>query len=189
MNLTYVCFEPWLCLDKHGYEIEYFWISGIFLLFTGIFGVLGNSCNLWILGQKQLRNQLFYQLLALLAGFDIIFIICYGIDVSYQSLIDLSTSELNENVGNFTYYFINIGLAGSIYLTIAISIERCLRVYQPINHHSVWNYFCPLVAIVLLYNAPILLEKNIILSTVLSKLRNLIGPCLTRMKSTICLLH
>ena len=67
---------------------------------------------------------------------------------------------MDKNIGNFTYYFINIGLTGSIYSTIAISIERCLRVYQPINHHSAWNYFCPLVAIVLLYNAPKLLEKK-----------------------------
>ena len=160
MTLNYNCTDPWLCLDKHGREIEYFWISGVFLLCTGIFGMIGNICNLWILCQKQLRQQIFYQLLASLAGFDVIFIISYGIDISYQSLIDLSNGNLNVNVGNFTYYFINIGLTGSVYSTVAVSIERCFRVYRPTDHHTAFFYFLPITALVAVYNIPIWLERN-----------------------------
>ena len=106
MNLLYACLDPWLCLDKHGYEKEYFWISGVFLVCVGFLGIAGNACNLVILCQEKLRKTIFYNLLAALAVFDTIFIISYGIDISYQSLTE---GPRNDNVGHFTYYFINLG--------------------------------------------------------------------------------
>ena len=155
MNLAYDCMDPWLCLDKHGYENEYFWISGVFLVCVGCFGVLGNVSNVIVL--SQLREKLFYNLLAALAVFDTIFVVSYGICISYQSLTE---GPHNENVGNFTYYFIKIGLAGSVYVTVGVSLERCLRLYQSSIGHTQWFYILPISIVVVAYNIPILMERN-----------------------------
>ena len=71
MESFYDCLEAWW---KYGYEIEYFWVSGIVLVSVGILGLFGNVANLIVLFQPELRLKIFYKLLIVLAIFDILFI-------------------------------------------------------------------------------------------------------------------
>ena len=67
MDSTYDCLKAWW---KYGYEIEYFWVSGIILVGVGILGLFGNLANLIVLFQSELKKKVFYQLLIVLAIFD-----------------------------------------------------------------------------------------------------------------------
>ena len=71
---------------KHGHVEEYFWVSGVMLVTVGVLGIFGNILNLFVLCQQQFRNQVFYNLLAALACFDIVFIASYSASVGYLSL-------------------------------------------------------------------------------------------------------
>ena len=106
---------------KHGYEKEYFWLSGVLLSIVAIIGFIGNIINIVVLCQPELRQKVFYKLLVVLAIFDSIFIISYGISIGYQSM---ACQPSNGNVGHLTYPILNVGLTGSIYMTIVISLER-----------------------------------------------------------------
>ena len=49
---------------KHGYDEEYFWISGILLVIVGTSGLVsGNTFTMVIFCQRQMRKNLFYNLL------------------------------------------------------------------------------------------------------------------------------
>ena len=61
------------------------------------------------------------------AIFDIIFIIAQGIVIGMQSL---ACQPDNPNIRHATYPFLNVGLTGSIYMTVAISLERYLCMHR-----------------------------------------------------------
>ena len=113
---------------KYGHVKEYFWISGIMLVAVGVLGVIGNVLNLIILLQKEFRNQVFYNLLAALACFDIVFVVSFSASVGYQSL---ACNPFNLLIRYVTYPILNLGLTGSVYMTIAISVERYIGVCHP----------------------------------------------------------
>ena len=166
MDSVYDCLEAWW---KYGYEIEYFWISGVLLVCVGIFGLLGNIANLVVLCQVELRRKVFYKLLILLASFDIVYILSYGITTGYQSL---ACQPTNDNVGYFTFYFHKIAAVGSAYATISISLERYLGICHPFFKFSpnVYFYILPVLFVTLFVNAPILFEReyHVVNNTIIS---------------------
>ena len=156
MVSVYGCLEAWW---KYGYEIEYFWISGILVVFVGVFGLIGNIANLIVLWKIEFRKKVFYKLLIALAFCDILLIVSYGITTSYQSLACLPT---NDNVGYFTFYFYKIATIGSEYVTIAISLERYIGICHPHFRFSrcLAFYLVPVILITTFVNAPILFERQ-----------------------------
>ena len=115
--------------SKEGYEKEFFRISGVALVIVGSVGLLGNFLSFLVLSRNQFRKKVFYNLLIILATFDSLFIISYGIKVGYQSMA--CRENYSYEVGHITYPVLNLGLSGSIYSTVAISFERCLSVCYP----------------------------------------------------------
>ena len=122
MESIYACLKAQY---KHGHEKEFFWVSGVLLVCIGMLGVAGNILNLVVLFHEELRRKTFYQLLIMLAFFDLLFLASYGVSIGYQSL---ACQPTNDCVGYFTFYFLNLGLMGSIYSTVAVTIERYVAI-------------------------------------------------------------
>ena len=156
MDSSYDCLKAWW---KYGYEIEYFWVSGIILVGVGILGLFGNLANLIVLFQSELKKKVFYQLLIVLAVFDILFILSFGLSTGYQSL---ACQPTNDNVGYFSFYFHKIATIGSTYTTVAISIERCLGVCLPhlLFTRNLNFYIIPVIFVTAFVNAPIMFERK-----------------------------
>ena len=159
MNSLYKCLES---PSKFGYEIEYFWISGIALVTIGFFGVIGNILSLIVLSQRLFRKKIFYNVLIVMAGFDIVVIVSYGVKVGYQSMA--CRENFRKELGRIAYLFLNVGLTGSIYSTIAVSIERYLNICLPhhyrCSNNRIWMYITFIFIITLTFNSPIFFEYH-----------------------------
>ena len=145
--------------DKHGYEIEIFWLSGILLIIVGVLGLIGNAINFTILCQAQLRKEVFYNLLLSLTCFDTIFILSYGINMSYKSI---ACSPQDITFEDITFPFYQIGILGSLYMTVAISLERFLGICHPVLRlrRNVWFYLVPVFLVVIVFTLPIFAESK-----------------------------
>ena len=158
--------ELYECLKseyKYGYQVEYFWISGVFLVLVGSFGMIGNLMNLLILFQTQFRKETYYQLLIVNTIVDIYFILCFGIQTGYGSMI--CWENFNEAIWNLTKPFVNVGRSLSIYTTLVISTERFLKVCYPfrLQRRSFWHYLVFIFIFSLSYNLPEFFERRFFL--------------------------
>ena len=143
---------------KYGHVEEYFWVSGVMLVTVGVLGIVGNILNLVVLCRQQFRKHIFYNLLSALACFDIIFIVSYSTSVGYTSL---ACNPFNLPI-YITYPISNLGLTGSVYMTIAISVERYIGVCRPhtMYKRNAKTYILSVIAISVLYNFPRFVERS-----------------------------
>ena len=158
MDALYKCLES---ASKHGYEKEYFWISGVFLVIVGLLGVIGNTLSLIVLSQRLFRKNAFFNLLNVMACFDLLFILSYGIKIGYQSMA--CRENYNAELGHITYIFMNLGLTGSIYSTVVVSFERCLSICLPhlkLCNNRVSIYIFAIVFVTFTFNVPIFFEYH-----------------------------
>ena len=140
---------------KNGYEVEYFWISGVLLVFVGSFGLFGNLMNLIILFQSNFRRETYYQLLIVLTIVDIYFIIFFGVQAIYTTMICWNGYSTLA-VYDLTIRFVNVGRSLSIYTTVVISMERFLKVRYPFIYYKprTWHYILFILTFSIPYNLP-----------------------------------
>ena len=111
----------WLGADwRQGREEEFFWLSGVAAASVGLVGLLGNSLTLLVLARSCLTRKVFYKLLAALAAADLVFLLSYGCLLAYR---ELSCRPTDERLYAALYPVINFSLVGSIYITLAVSLE------------------------------------------------------------------
>ena len=127
------------------------------MTFIGVFGILGNLLTITMflrMGSNQLK---FHRLMVLLAIFDITYII-----LNIWMFVVPGLSKPYHNRG-YEYIFAPIAmpltqicLTGSVYCTMAISVERYLTVCHPFYTASTkWSakrYIIPILFISVVYN-------------------------------------
>ena len=123
--ITMACYPGW----DNPYRNEFYWVSGILLIMTGVFGLIGNLINIFVLIKTDLRKVVFYKLLASLACYDVVFILSYGFRIGYESVACQPAINLFDYV---TDSLLQFSYAGSVYSTLAISIERFVGIVFPL---------------------------------------------------------
>ena len=100
-----------------------------------------------------MRKHSFNQMLIGLAFFDLFFILC-GVPVHITPIFNLENRLYAWLYAYFLYPFTAVSLTGSIYMTMAITIERFLAVCRPHYYRDVNTRISP-VKKVLMYAIPV----------------------------------
>jgi len=144
-------------------SIYQYYFGGILVSSIGLFGILGNICSILVLSRPKLQDC-FHQLLIALAIFDILYILCGGINYAIRAF-ELKSDAYTLAFPHFIYPFANIGLCGTILMTVAISIERflgiCYPLHLPPHNRKSWYYILPVTLFAVLVNIPKFLESEV----------------------------
>ena len=136
--------------------------EGVVLLCIGVLGIVGNIISIPYFGSKIKRQKTFYTLLTCLSITDLVVVIA--------GLLLYAVDKLSKAYEHGTYFIIapylypifEIGSTGSIYFTMAVSIERYFVVCRPFWYHEKaipsWRYTIPILCFSVMYNIPRFLE-------------------------------
>ena len=112
------------CVRNHITEPS-FWCDGVLVSVIGAVGLLGNFLAIVVLSRKNIRD-LFHRLLLALAAFDMMYIVFGGVNYTFfgfKADSDIFTYLFPYVIHPFSY----ISLTATIFMTVAITIERyCL---------------------------------------------------------------
>jgi len=123
---------------------------------------MGNLLALFVLSRPKLRD-VFHQLLFALACFDLFYITCGGVNYTFRAF--RAQSDLYTIL--FPYFLhpvTHIAMAGTIFMTLAISIERYLGLCHPMlppESRKAWFYVLPVTVVALALNVPKFLEVRL----------------------------
>jgi len=152
-------FDPLDCGTRHDVGDINWWCSGVLVSIVGLIGFVGNTLALIVLSRPSLRD-VFHQLLFALACFDILFIVCGGINWSFRAF-RAESDIFTYLFPKFIYPFTHIAMTGTIFMTVAITVERYLGLCHPLlSPHSrkVWFYLLPVIVVAFALNVPKFLE-------------------------------
>jgi len=156
-----------VCGEEFSYDftvINYKYIcDGLLVSIIGCLGVLGNLFSIYVLSKPKLRDC-FHQLLLALACFDTTYIIIGGINYTFKAF-EVSSDAYNISFPFIIYPITNISLCGTIFMTVAISIERflgiCYPLHLPPQNRKAWYYIIPVTLLSIAVNLPKFFEAEI----------------------------
>ena len=148
----------------------HFILEGVMQCLISFLGVAGNTISIFLLLGRQLKNS-FNQLLAVLAVFDLIYLLTMMLD-SFSKI----GMENNFQILMFPYFLHplnSISMMCSIYMTVGVAMERYTAVYHPMEYnrrqqdttsymHHIITFLCPLMVFAFLFNIPKFLESEVI---------------------------
>ena len=131
----------------------------VLIIIVGIFGVIGNITQITMFSRLKKKQLKFHRLMILLASFDTAYILL--------NVIVFVVPGVSEEYKKHGYHFLfaptvmpitQIALTGSVYCTMAISIERYLTVCHPFytasKNWSSKRYIIPIILFSIIYNLP-----------------------------------
>ena len=147
-----------------------FLLEGVLQFIISSLGILGNTASIFLLTRKELHS-FFNQLLVVLVMYDLV----YLVTMMLGSLIKLGVeSDIHTMLFPYILYPLNaISMMGSIYMTMAVGLERYIAVYHPIEYSIVANdasshtrrlskYVLPITIFAIVFNLPKFLESQVV---------------------------
>lgn len=136
-----------------------FYISGLALLATSIFGIIGNLISILILQWKASKlnlNPTFSQLLSWSAVIDTVLLVLASPIFSLPLLSWEFQTKVYPILLPSLLPLGHIALTASLYTVLATSVERCLQVRKPehANKGSFLAYILPVLVFSVIYNTP-----------------------------------
>lgn len=179
MSSTYIVLEALLSvldlqvtkMDDHFSESFRFWTEGVIQIVIATIGLLLNAVGVLVLLKKSMRNSFNILFLALVL-FDSLFLI-----MSIQSSIRIH-KEFHIHaklIVSIFYPLHSISLAGSIYMTMAIALERYLALRNPYGYLIAMEKPNALIKRVLAYVLPVILLAILINITKFAELEYVQG--------------
>ena len=147
-----------------------YWTEYVIQSIIGVAGITANTVAIPVLCSREM-NSIFNRLLMFLAIFDNFFIVCQMLEAQ-RKMTNTHTygenefNQVHEYVfGYFLYEFHAFVLCCSIYITVALALERYRAVWRPVEYHNKikgvnpWHrvfvsYVLPVVVFSLLFNIP-----------------------------------
>lgn len=122
------------------------------MIIIGCIGLVGNVLAIIAYTRKTTQKN-FHLLMCCLAVNDL-FVIIFWLVVSLADLVQLNASKYYQDFFLYLYPLGTIGLTGSIYFTLAITIERNMNLRNPFSKKtSVWiTYILPITVFSILCN-------------------------------------
>ena len=139
-------------------RMRYFYIEGILLPTVGFFGLVANTAGVLYLGKQALHQQRFYGLMVVLAIVDTFLIASFFFTFSFPVLADSYTKKTDWPYVLWTYPILHILSTASIYITLALSMDRYLAICKALYYHAhPWPkrfFIIPILCFSIIYNLP-----------------------------------
>ena len=143
------------------YEDFSYWTENVAQSVIGVVGITANTIAIPILISRDMFS-IFNCLLMFLAIFDNIFIICQLLEAQRKMT---NTNELDEDIFSqaheyafayFLYQLHSFVLVCSMYITVAVALERYQAVWKPVEYHIKTKGINPWTRVILHYVLPVI---------------------------------
>ena len=133
-------------------------IIGVLLFIFGVCGIFGNTAAIFVLRRKRQRQTNFHSIMLCLAVFDLAYICLAIVIFSLQRFSKTYANGIWFYITPWAIPMIQISLTGSIYCTMAITLERYFAVCKPFYRITrEWSskiFILPIILISVIYNIP-----------------------------------
>ena len=145
-----------------------YWTENVVQSVIGVVGITANTIAIPILISRDMFS-IFNCLLMFLAIFDNIFIICQLLEA--QRKMTNTNDELDEDIFSqaheyafayFLYQLHSFVLVCSMYITVALALERYQAVWKPVEYHIKTKGINPWTRVILYYVLPVILFSSLI---------------------------
>ena len=146
-----------------------FFLEGVSQMIISTLGVLGNLVSIFLLTRPKLRSC-FNQLLAVLASFDLLYLITMLLESMRKVGLETETHILL--FPNILYPLNSIAMTGSIFMTVGVATERYIAVYHPLYYNKILTdttshrgrlitYLLPITFLAIIFNIPKFFESQV----------------------------